>query len=532
MFTLVLQPDGANGIDSYIFNSSKNGNFGTAGIMGVGEDNNLNNRIARSLIKFDLSSIPANATITSATLSLWTSADLSSNDRVIRVYRLKVPFNETQVTWSRAISGASWQTAGASGSNDRESTDIGFVTILNNEAPNVEKQIVLTPSRIQELVNGTLVNNGFIIVADTEQNDRFDYSTSDTGIATQRPKLVIQYAVGSGAPTSTPTPTFTPSATRTPTLTPTFTATATQTRTPTSTNTAVPPSATLTATLTNTATATATPTNTAIPPSATFTSIATYTATPQSPTATWTPTSTPMPPTATLTGTATVIATPTHTPTSSATPGTGDLIFADGFESGNLTAWTSSMVDGGDLSVSPSAALVGGQGLQALIDDNNTLLVIDDSPAAETRYRARFYFDPNSIPMAIGNAHLLFQGFSDSGAVQVLQLELRYQATGYEVRALLMNDAKVWISTSWIPLSDAPHALELDWRAASAAGANNGGLTYWIDGVPRADLTGVDNDTRRINQVRLGAASGVDDGTRGTYNFDSFESRRQNYIGP
>jgi hypothetical protein len=529
-----LQPDGANGIDSYIFSSSKHGNFGAVSIMGVGEDNTLNNRIARSLIKFDLSSIPANATITSANLSLWTSADLSSNDRVIRVYRLKVPFNETQVTWSRAISGVSWQTAGASGSNDRESTDIGFVTILNNEALNVEKQIVLTPSRIQELVNGTIVNNGFIIVADSEQNDRFDYHASDASLATQRPKLVIQYTVGLGTPTNTPTPTFTPSATRTPTLTPTFTATATQTRTPTPTNTAVPPSATFTATLTNTATATQTrtptPTNTAIPPSATFTSTATHTATPQPPTATWTPTS--IPPTATLTGTATVSATPTHTLTPSATPGASDLIFADGFESGNLAPWSSSLVDGGDLSVSPSAALVGNQGLQAVIDDNNPLVVIDDSPASETRYRVRFYFDPNSIPMAVGNAHLLFQGFSDSGAVQVLQLELRYQATGYEVRALLMNDAKVWISTSWIPLSDAPHALELDWRAASAAGANNGGLTFWIDGVQWADLTGVDNDTRRINQVRLGAASAVDDGTRGTYYFDQFESHKQNYIGP
>ena len=236
--------------------------------------------------------------------------------------------------------------------------------------------------------------------------------------------------------------------------------------------------------------------------------------------------------TATLTGTATVSATPTHTVTASVTPGTSDLIFADGFESGNLAAWSSSLVDGGDLSVSPSAALVGSQGLQAVIDDNNPLVVIDDSPASETRYRVRFYFDPNSIPMAVGNAHLLFQGFSDSGAVQVLQLELRYQATGYEVRALLMNDAKVWISTSWIPLSDAPHALELDWRASTAAGANNGSLTFWIDGVQQANLTGVDNDTRRIDQARLGAVSGVDNGTRGTYFFDAFESRRSTYIGP
>ena len=190
------------------------------------------------------------------------------------------------------------------------------------------------------------------------------------------------------------------------------------------------------------------------------------------------------------------------------------------------------MVDGGDLSVSPSAALAGSQGLQAVIDDNNTLVVIDDSPTAEMRYRARFYFDPNSIPMANDNAHLIFQGFTGSGTVQVLQLELRFQSGGYEVRALLVNDAKGWTSTSWIPLSDAPHALELDWRASTAAGANNGGLTCWIDGTHQADLTGVDNDTRRIDQVRLGAANGVDNGTRGTYFFDAFESRRLTFIGP
>jgi len=222
----------------------------------------------------------------------------------------------------------------------------------------------------------------------------------------------------------------------------------------------------------------------------------------------------------------------TPTPTLSATPGSSDLVFADGFESGNLAAWSSSLIDGGDLSANSSAALVGGQGLQALMDDNNTLFVIDESPTAETRYRVRFYFDLNSIPMAVGDAHLLFQGFAGSGTTQVLQLELRFQSTGYQVRALLFNDVKVWVSTSWIPLSDLPHALELDWRAATSVGANNGGLMFWIDGIQQANLTGVDNDTRRIDQVRLGAVSGVDTGTRGTYFFDAFESRRITYIGP
>jgi hypothetical protein len=203
---LILQPDAAAGLDSYIYSGSKTSNFGTATDMGIGEDNNSNSKIARSLIKFDLSSIPTNATITSATLSLWTSADLSSNNRTIRIYRLQVPFNETQVNWNRSATGTLWQIAGASGTNDRESTDIGSITILNNEALNLEEQIVLNPAKIQEMVNGTFVNRGFILVADTEQNDRFNYKTSDSTTSTQRPKLVIQYLLSSATPTSTPNP--------------------------------------------------------------------------------------------------------------------------------------------------------------------------------------------------------------------------------------------------------------------------------------------------------------------------------------
>lgn len=74
--------------------------------------------------------------------------------------------------------------------------------------------------------------------------------------------------------------------------------------------------------------------------------------------------------------------------------------------------------------------------------------------------------------------------------------------------------------------------MEVDWRAASAPGANDGGLTLWVDDVQIVDLSGIDNDTRRIGRARLGAVAGVDNGTRSTYFFDEFESRRVSYIGP
>ena len=112
-------------------------------------------------------------------------------------------------------------------------------------------------------------------------------------------------------------------------------------------------------------------------------------------------------------------------------------------------------------------------------------------------------------------------------------MEFRQSSGAYQIRAALLDDGTTWINTNtWYTITDAFHSIELDWRASTAPGANNGGLTLWIDGVQQADLTGVDNDTRRVDRARLGALSGIDAGTRGTYYFDAFVSRRQTYIGP
>jgi hypothetical protein len=222
--------------------------------------------------------------------------------------------------------------------------------------------------------------------------------------------------------------------------------------------------------------------------------------------------------------------TPTPTKTATPTPHPSDLIFANGFESGNLSAWSASVTDGSDLSVTTSAGLVGSFGLRTLIDNNSAIYLTDHTPNAEARYRARFYFDPNSIAMSNGNTHFIFYGYS--AATEVLRVEFRRSAGVYQLRTALRNDSTGWTNSSWFTISNAPHSIELDWRAATSAGANNGGLTFWIDGIQRANLSGVDNNTRRIDSIRLGAVSGIDSGTRGSYYFDAFESRRQTYIGP
>ncbi len=173
----------------------------------------------------------------------------------------------------------------------------------------------------------------------------------------------------------------------------------------------------------------------------------------------------------------------------------------------------------------------GGYGLQALINDNHALYVTNDSPSAESHYRARFYFDPNSIVMVSGDKHFIFYGTNALSAT-VVRVEFGFSTGAYQLRAGLRWDDASSQSTPWVNITDAPHVIELDWQAATAAGANNGSVTFWIDGTPQGSRTGVDNDTLRVESAQLGPVSGLDTGTRGTYYFDAFESRRQTYIGP
>ena len=243
-----------------------------------------------------------------------------------------------------------------------------------------------------------------------------------------------------------------------------------------------------------------------------------------------TPTSTPSPtvtPTPTNTWTPTVTSTSTSTPT----PVLSDLIFSDSFESAGFSAWSASKRGGGDLGVSAPAAMVGDYGMQVLLDDSMTIYVTDETPGAERQYRARFYFDPNSISMANGDDHSIFTGYM-STSTAVLRIQFRFNNNGYKIRGATLLDNASWRNSPWFAIGDEAHFIELDWRAASAADANDGGLVIWIDGVRKANLAGLDSDAQRIDRVRLGSVTGIDDGTRGTYYFDAFESRRFTYIGP
>ncbi|MCL4561969.1 MAG: S8 family serine peptidase [Chloroflexi bacterium] len=255
-----------------------------------------------------------------------------------------------------------------------------------------------------------------------------------------------------------------------------------------------------------------------------------------SPTSTSTPTADP---TSTLTPTATAdpspsptftpTAAPSPTPTPSPTQDQG-MIFSDGFESGDFTAW-SSLTDGaGQLSVTGTAALSESFGMRANISGTTPAFLIDRSPQAENNYNARFLFAPNGVKIGSKKTHDLFAGVSAGGMV-VMRVQIQLASGNYQVRGLVNTNNNREQATGWYTISNTSHAIEIGWQAASTSSGKDGSLSLWVDGSLLGTRSGVANGSLRVEQIQFGPQR-IASGISGTEFYDSFTSTRGVYIGP
>jgi subtilisin family serine protease len=265
-------------------------------------------------------------------------------------------------------------------------------------------------------------------------------------------------------------------------------------------------------------------------PPPTTTTVPTTTTTPPT-TTTTPPTTTTTPPTTTTTTTVpTTTTTPPATTTTTTVPGPADLVFADGFETGGTGAWSSSVTNGGRLVVAASAALSGQYGLQATISNLADMYVADDSPNAASAYRARFEFDPNSVVIAPNKVHAVFTGRSGAGTNTVV-IEVRSATAGYQVRVGGRLNSGATAYSAWATISDAPHAIELEWSSATGKNSKNGAVSLWTDGTAQPGASKLANGSQRVDDARLGPQT-IPTGVSGVELFDGFVSTLTSYIGP
>jgi len=210
-----------------------------------------------------------------------------------------------------------------------------------------------------------------------------------------------------------------------------------------------------------------------------------------------------------------------------------DDIFSDDFENPTLESWSTVSSEGGSLTTSVSAAMTGARGLRAVIDGTTKLFVQDETPDAESRYRARFWFDPNGFTPGLDTQRVtILQAFSRTPErKKLIQMMVRRTGGEYRMMAKARLDDGTSATTPWLAITDAPHTIEIDWRRASSPVSGDGRFEMWIDGMSVGALTGLDNAAAFLDFVRLGAV-GVRTTSTGTVHFDGFVSRRTTYIGP
>lgn len=235
-----------------------------------------------------------------------------------------------------------------------------------------------------------------------------------------------------------------------------------------------------------------------------------------------------------------------------------DLIFADDFESGDLSKWTAAQTGEGLLLASTNAAMQGSFGLEAVLSGREAIYVQDDTPEAEANYRARFYFSPNSISTKGDSLGIFTLDSISAGTLG--QLLVREEANQIQLQIQVKDLSGSWFSSDWAPISRGYQAIEIEWHSASALDQPDGSMKLWIDDQEKASLDGISNFGHAVDTVYLGAGvedapgcsrglpdparrppsacdqapqrfAGIGPRTSGILYFDAFESRRTNHIG-
>lgn len=194
------QPDGTDGIDTFVAEGAATTNYGTTTTLRIHNAAGATRR--RGLVKFDLSTIPAGASLTSGMFSLWQTAGYGSGYTVsaYRILSANSGWTEAGATWNTRDGSNAW--AGDSGADggtdagcsqsgtDYNATAIGTCTWGNTA--DAENSFSLDTTELAAMISD---NAGFYVIH-PHADDRIAVHASDSATAGYRPKLVIEYTAG------------------------------------------------------------------------------------------------------------------------------------------------------------------------------------------------------------------------------------------------------------------------------------------------------------------------------------------------
>ena len=196
-------------------------------------------------------------------------------------------------------------------------------------------------------------------------------------------------------------------------------------------------------------------------------------------------------------------------------------LFSDGFESGDLGQWSSTMNPSG-LSVDGAWLLEGAFGLGATVAASQSA-VIDTTPGGVDHFCWSFLFDPSATVIPDGTV-LKMGGARGTDLARMLDMALTSQGGTYRIGLKALQNNGNFAKMPFADLLAGPNLIEGEW--IRSPGGPAGVLRLYVNGVLAAEKTNIANDlTPALNWWGMGMMGLYKSGMSGTLIFDSFESR-------
>lgn len=212
------------------------------------------------------------------------------------------------------------------------------------------------------------------------------------------------------------------------------------------------------------------------------------------------------------------------------------IIISIDFEENSFADFTSTVIDGGDLSVTTAAKMgYSNYGMSCLIDDQTDIYGIKDIGTANTSgtIRVRLYVDPNSFTANDWKLWSPLRIYSGSYlSIGRLYVSRTTGIGGYGIMAIAYDDSGSAHTTDIYTITDEPHFIEI--QITKSSGSNDGTSSLWIDDTLKQTISAIDNDTRFADFRYLWAGAMSNDvSVAGTVYIDEIIVNDDgSYIGP
>ena len=183
------QPNQTDGNDTYIREDFPNNPFGASTELQIGKT--AGGEELKSLIQFNISSVPQDHTIVNANISIYISS-IGGNGVNTTIHRITSAWAEAEATWNNKTTSSGWTSAGGD-----------YASLLDSENLTSSQWYTFSITEaVRGWVNSTYNNYGLMLVASNPSSGDYIkfYSSDYTTDESKRPKIEIEHT--SNAPPS------------------------------------------------------------------------------------------------------------------------------------------------------------------------------------------------------------------------------------------------------------------------------------------------------------------------------------------